>query len=140
MKCTGMIWRSWVRTPVGRVELGVRSTSVPSRTWTKHKYWYTTFAVFQVLATGRSKASAVGPYPIGNNHVILQLNSSDSDTLKIKPKADGLISAVASQFRSPSDITFSGHMIFPNEDVVEEMPGFEEPWNAIYCLGQWNVT
>ena len=42
MKCTVMIWRSWVRTP-GRVELGVCSTSVPSRTWTKHIFLHWCF-------------------------------------------------------------------------------------------------
>ena len=33
MECTVMIWRSWVRTPVGSK---LRSTSVLSRTWTKN--------------------------------------------------------------------------------------------------------
>ena len=37
MKCAVMIWRSWVRNP-GRVELGVRSTSVPSHAWTTNIY------------------------------------------------------------------------------------------------------
>ena len=37
MKCTVMIWRSWVQTPVGS-NLGVRGTSLLSCTWTKNIY------------------------------------------------------------------------------------------------------
>ena len=74
------------------------------------------------MATGRSEAGTVGIYPMGHNQITLQLRPSDEVTLKIKPKNQdgGIIPSIANQFRSKTDVTFSGHMLFPYDDVVEE--------------------
>jgi len=93
----------------------------------------------QVIGTGRSDVSAVGPYPIGHNHVILHLQAADTVSLKIKPKIDGFFS-IANNFRSPSDVTFSGYMLSPLEDVTEEEKDVVEEIDGVVDEGFSSTT
>ena len=72
------------------------------------------------MTTGRTNSGAVGPFPIGHNQVILSLQKGDTVSLRIKPKSKGFVSAFANAFRSPSDVSFSGHLLFKLDQFAEE--------------------
>ncbi|ELU09672.1 hypothetical protein CAPTEDRAFT_226148 [Capitella teleta] len=65
-----------------------------------------------VMLTGRNDADAVGPYPVGTNSILVELEAGESVQLKIKPKKSGFFSNIINSVTSsPTDITFVGHRI-----------------------------
>ena len=86
------------------------------------------------MATGRSDTKAIGPYPLGHNGVVLELQQGDIVSLKVMPQEGGFFSGISASFKSPSDVTFSGHLLFPTgnwevlncqfEDVTENLNFF----------------
>ena len=101
------------------------------------------------MTTARRDSGAVGVFPIGHNQIILQVNVNDTIALKIKPRESGFFAAISSEFKSPSDITFSGQLLFlikhdvlekeMDEGEVEGENDGEEPEEQLYIYDYTQV-
>ena len=68
------------------------------------------------MMTGRSDEESVGGYPLGSNSVVLVLGKDDVVSVLVKPKKSGILGSVFNAFSSPSDVSFSGHLLFMKND------------------------
>ena len=66
-----------------------------------------------VMETGRSDVNILASYPLATNQAVLSLAQGDLVDLYITPKGFSLITGVFNQPSSPSDISFSAHLIAP---------------------------
>jgi hypothetical protein len=65
-----------------------------------------------IMITGRSDADAVGPYSLGTNSIVVQLEAGDSVSLKVKPKSSGFFSGIINSVTSSkTDVSFVGYRI-----------------------------
>ena len=69
-----------------------------------------------VLRTSRSDEDAIGTYPIGSNSVTLVLGKDEVVSLMVQPKRSGVIGDIFNTFSSPSDVSFSGSLLFVKGD------------------------
>ena len=65
----------------------------------------------EVATTARMDKSAVGPYPLGTNTVLLPLAKGNEICLKVQPRPSNLWGDIVNLFRSPSQVNIEGHLV-----------------------------
>ena len=68
-----------------------------------------------IVQASRSDANAVGPFPLGATHVVLSLKVDDIVTVRMPAKKGGFLSQIWNKFKSPTDVTITGWLVYENQ-------------------------